>query len=138
MEDFRKISIEGADALVGRAIAEIRARPQEGGTAFQRLTLIFDDGSSLVVDGTFPACSYMILPEDSLSGLEGRRFDGLACRSFKPRGAKAGCWEADHTLTVIADGDEYTFHWTSVGRENFDVSPEPRIHVRAPSHLPTA
>jgi hypothetical protein len=134
MEDFRNVPIEGIGQVVGRTITKIRATAPQGGTGTQRLTFLFNDGASLVVDGSFPACSFMVSPVAALRDLDGRRFDGIDCRSLKPRETKGGCCEADLMLTVTADGDEYTLHWTAVGRENFDVSPEPRIHVRASSH----
>jgi hypothetical protein len=134
MEDFRNVPIEGVGQLVGRTITKIRATAPHGGTGTQRLTFLFDDGASLVVDGSYPACSYMTSPVVALRDMDGKRFDGIACRSLKPRETKSGCWEADLMLTVTADGDEYTLHWTSVGREDFDVSPEPRIHVRSSSY----
>lgn len=134
MEDFRKVPIEGADSLVGRTITKIRATAPQSGTGTQILTFLFDDGASLVVDGSFPACSRMVSPVAALRDMDGRRFDWIACHSQKPRETGSGCWEANLMLTVTADGDEYTLHWTAVGRENFDVSPEPRIRVRASSY----
>lgn len=134
MLDFQKNEIAGADALVGRTVSEIRARSPNGGTSVQRLTFIFDDGSSLVIDGSFPACSYMESPQEALAEIEGRKFGGISCRSLKPRASKEGSWETALVMGVIADGEEVSLHWLSVGREGFDVTPEPRIHVLRPSH----
>lgn len=134
MKDFKNEQIEGAEALVGRTVMQIRAKSPDGGTAIQRLVFLLDDGSSLTVDGGFPACSHMTSPEDSLLDIEGKRFDGFACRSLKPRRVGDGCWETDLMLTVTADGDEHTLHWAAVGRDGFDVTPAPRVHVRASPH----
>lgn len=137
MLDFQKTEIEGADALVGRTVSEIRSRSPNGGTSAQRLTFIFDDGSSLVVDGSFPACAYMESPQEALAEIEGRKFGGISCRSLKPKASKAGCWEMSLVMDVIADGDEVSLHWLSVGRDGFEVTPEPRIHVtRSPHSTP--
>ncbi len=132
MADFRKMQIDGAEALVGRTISGIRGKSLNGGTAIQRLTFVFDNGACLVADGSFPACAFMESPEDALRDIEEKRFDGVDCRISKPRDTRKGCWEADVLLTVTADGDEFTLHWKAVGRDDFDVSPEPRIHVRLP------
>jgi hypothetical protein len=134
VEDFRNVPIEGIGQLDGRTITKIRATAPHGGTGTQRLTFLFDDGASLVVDGTYPACSFMTSPVVALRDLDRKRFDGIACRILKPRETKGGCWEADLMLTITADGDEYTLHWTVVGRVDFDISPEPRIHVRQSSY----
>lgn len=122
-------SVDGGESIVGRTITKVRTAATEDGSV-QRVTVMFDDGASLVIDGSFPACSFMVSPEDALRDIEGRRFDDLSCRSLKPHESRNGCWETSLTLAVTADGDEFTLHWKSVGRDDFDVSPEPRIHVR--------
>lgn len=138
MLDFHKSEIAGADALVGRTVSEIRSRSPNGGASVQRVTFIFDDGSSLVIDGTFPACSQMESPQEALAEIEGRKFGGISCSSVKPKASKEGSWEAALVMDVIADGDEVSLHWLSVGSEGFDETPEPRIHVLRPPHATPA
>jgi hypothetical protein len=133
MEDFLGQPVEDGDAVIGQTITKVRTKAADGGDV-QRLTVLFEDGSSLVIDGSFPACSTMTTPEDALCEIEGKRLEALSTKRSKPIDLKDGDWAIDVQLTLKVEGAEHTFEWRAIAHGGFDVSPEPRFQVHLPAY----
>lgn len=132
MTTFSEVPLDANDIVTGDVVADVRKRPGSILSPARKVVVFLASGASITIDGSFPARAEVISGDEVLDLMRGHAIRAVRhLREDKARPLKTeGLHERRHVFRFELENSSVDLEWASVGDDQFDVDPAPRLDVR--------